>query len=77
MADKETGVSRIDQVGESFRVRGVHQGVPSDVMIPKAHVEYFRKEGGEKAVQAYLERSLSGGRVDRVYDPHTGELRGD
>ena len=68
MAREETGISRIEHHSGSLRVIGVHEGVPSDVMIPTAHVDQFRKEGGEKAVQAYLERSLRGGRIDQVFD---------
>lgn len=75
MADKETGISRIDQHSSGhLRVQGVHEGVPSDYLVPTGHVDQIRQESGEKGVREYLERNLSGGRVDRVYNPHTGEL---
>lgn len=75
MSDKATGITRIEHQSGSVRVIGVHEGVPSDVTIPTAHLDQFRQDGGEKAVRAYLERSLAGGRQDHVYDPQTGELR--
>lgn len=78
MPDKPTGISRIEQHSSGhLRVQGVHQGVPSDYLVPTAHVDQIRKESGEQGVRDYLERNLDGGRVDRVYNPHTGEvLRG-
>lgn len=71
---KETGISRIEHISGGIRVQGVHKGVPSDFLVPTAHLDAERQKGGEKGVREYLERNLDGGRVDRVYNPHTGEL---
>ena len=76
MAKDETGIGRITQEGDHLRIQGSHEGVPSDFKVWIKHVEEERQKGGEKGLRAYLERNLDLGRVDRVYDPHTGELRG-
>ena len=78
MADKPTAITHIEHLSGGLRVRGVHEGVPSDILVPASHVDQIRKERGEQGLKDYLTQSLDGGRADRRYNPHTGELlRGD
>jgi len=65
---QETGISKVSQEGDSFRVEGLHEGRRSDFRVATADVQALEKAGGTKAVLEFFHRSLGAAREDQRHD---------